>query len=243
LKLKHQVDALADENVGVAQGLARAVAVVKGDELHVLARRGGDHAACDFAGEFGVALSGETDAEGTRRDRTKAVAVDAGTDTLDEATMNERAQQAEGGGFRQACPLHHFGEREFLAKVAKGLEHFAGAEYGLRFIAISVSVAVALARAVPVLLQIINELAFVTPGHVLPPENRSLGAKIHSVGRNWQVRRKEHRAREQGSEKAGRPNMRAVAANAEAPFGSMQSGLPGVAADASWRWLQSPQCY
>ena len=108
----------------------------------MLARGGGFDALDDRAAEVGVALCGEADAIGARGDRTEAVPIDAGVGTLEQAAVDERAQQAEDGGLGQPCALDHVVEAEFLAEGAEGLEDFAGAEDSLGLVAVAAAVGV-----------------------------------------------------------------------------------------------------
>ena len=136
LELEHQIDSFADEEVGVSQCFACAVAVVDGDEVDMLTRGGDLHVSHHFAGELGVALRREADAEGLRGYRAEAILIDAWACALQQAAMDEGAQQAEDGGLGQAGAFHHVGEHQFFSHGAEGLQHFACAEHGLRFVAI-----------------------------------------------------------------------------------------------------------
>ena len=54
LELDDEVDVLADEVIGVPKGNPRLIAVVDDNQLDVGARRGGDQAGMDLAGERAV---------------------------------------------------------------------------------------------------------------------------------------------------------------------------------------------
>jgi hypothetical protein len=136
LEFEDKVDAFLDEDVGVAESFAGGVAVVDGDEVEMFASGGYLHRFHDLAGELGVSLGGEADAEGLGGDRAEAVAIDSGAGTLQQAAVDKSAEEAKDGCLGQAGAFDDLGELELFAKVAEGLEHFAGAEDGLGFVAI-----------------------------------------------------------------------------------------------------------
>ncbi len=116
LEFEDEIDALFDEQVGVAEGFAGGVAVVDGDEVDVFAGGGGLHVLHHGAGEFAVALGRETDAEGPVGDGAEAVAVDAGAGALEQAAVDEGAEETEDSGLGEVGALDHLGERELFAE-------------------------------------------------------------------------------------------------------------------------------
>ena len=84
-----------------------------------------------------VALGGEADAEGPCGDRAEAIAVDAGAGALEQAAVDECAEQAEDSGLRQAGAIDDLAERKLFAEMAERLEDIAGAQHGERFVAVA----------------------------------------------------------------------------------------------------------
>src|ERR1039458_7286528 len=109
--------------------------------MHVLPSGCGLHALHHSAAEFRVSLRGKTNAQWLRGHGAKAVSVDAGACTLDQAAVNQGAQQAEDGCFRKMRALDYIGETEFFVQRAKRFQHLAGAQDSLRLIAIATAVA------------------------------------------------------------------------------------------------------
>src|SRR5262245_30407854 len=63
LVLHHQIYPFADQMLGVAQRLARAVTVVHDNQVHLRSRGSPFQTGSHFAAKYGIGLSGETDSE------------------------------------------------------------------------------------------------------------------------------------------------------------------------------------
>ena len=130
LELDGQIDALADEVLGVAKCDLGLVAIVDDDELDVLTFGRPLEAAQDLPHERAVlVLGGVTDSITTATPYLGGQAIAVGIGLLEEPAMVKRVQEPEAHPLAEACALHDVAKAKRLARRLEGTEYLRRAQH------------------------------------------------------------------------------------------------------------------
>ena len=129
LKFDGEVDFLADEVIGAAQGDLGLVAVVDGDEFDLFALGGALEAAGNFAIKGGVlALCRVADAVEAAAAHFGGEAVAVFADAVEKTALVERVEQAETHALVEASAGDDVAKAQDFAGGLEGLEHTRGVD-------------------------------------------------------------------------------------------------------------------
>src|SRR5260221_171741 len=137
LEFQNQVDALAHQQIGVAQRFTRAVAVVDRDQMDLLASGGALQAGGHLPRGLRIGLGREAQAEGARQQRPDTAAIDSLADALHEAPAREAVQQPEDGSLAELSALDQLGQADRLALMMECFQNIARPDHRIRVASVS----------------------------------------------------------------------------------------------------------
>ena len=139
LELDHQIDARANQLLGVAERDLRLIAVVDDDQLDLLAFGGAQQALVDFAREGAVllALRGIADAIALAAADFGGQAIAVRVDLLDQAAIVQRVEQAEAHPLGEAGAIHHVAQAERFAGRLERAQDLGGVDQRLHQIGVA----------------------------------------------------------------------------------------------------------
>ena len=137
LKLDHQIDTVADQQLRVLEGNLRLVAVVDDDQFESLALGGAHESAMDLLAKRAVLpLRRIADAVPLAPADLGGEPVPVAFDLLDEAAVPEREEQAEAHALAEAGPIHDIAQAQAFAGMLEDPQNLRGVHQRLHQVAV-----------------------------------------------------------------------------------------------------------